>query len=180
MVTNYSSGIILVSGPVKSGKSRFAENMLKSRKDVIYIATGIINDGNSSWENRINKHRESRPPNWKTIESTNIYSVISKIKSSSTLLVDSIGGFVTAYLDLSEEEWVILLQNTINSIQSFDGLVVLVAEEVGWGVCPPTNIGNLFMDRLGLAIDKLDSIATQSWLVLHGRAINLSQNSIPI
>ena len=180
MVINYSNGIILVSGPVKSGKSRFAEKMLKNMDDVTYLATGSLDDVTKSWENRIIKHRKSRPSTWGTIESTNIISVITKVNSNGTLLIDSIGGFVSAYLGLDEEEWVLLLQNTITAIQSFDGLVVLVAEEVGWGVCPPTIIGNLFIDRLGLTINKLDSIATQSWLVLHGRAINLSQNSIPI
>ena len=180
MAINYSNGIILVSGPVKSGKSRFAEKILMNKHDVNYLATGISDDGTKSWENRITKHRQARPSTWKTIESTNIISVIAKINSNGTLLIDSIGGFVSAYLELSDEDWSILLKNTIKAIQSFDGLVVLVAEEVGWGVCPPTAIGNLFVDRLWLTINKVDSIATQSWLVLHGRAINLSQNSIPI
>ena len=180
MVSNYSNGIILVSGPVKSGKSRFAEKILVNKHDVTYLATGILGDGTKSWENRIIKHRKSRPFTWKTVESTNIISVIAKINSKGTLLIDSIGGFVSAYLKLSDEDWGILLQNTITAIQSFDGLVVLVAEEVGWGVCPPTIIGNLFIDRLGLTLNKLDSISSQSWLVLHGRAINLSQNSITI
>ena len=180
MVINDFNCIILVSGPVKSGKSRFAEKMLINKHDVNYLATGISDDGTKSWENRIFKHRQSRPSTWKTIESTNIISVIENINSNGTLLIDSIGGFVSEYLELSDEDWSILLRNTINAIQSFDGLVVLVAEEVGWGVCPPTIIGNLFVDRLGLTINKVDSIATQSWLVLHGRAINLSQNSIPI
>ena len=180
MVSNYSNGIILVSGPVKSGKSKFAEKMLINKHEVTYLATGILDDGTKSWENRIIKHRKSRPFNWNTIESTNIISVIQKANSNSTLLIDSIGGFVSSYLELSEEDWIILLRNTIKAIQSFDGLVVLVAEEVGWGVCPPTIIGNLFIDRPGVTINKVDSIATQSWLVLHGRAINLSQNSTPI
>ncbi len=180
MVSNFSKGIILVSGHVKSGKSKFAEKMLANKNDVTYLATGILNDGTKSWENRIIKHRKSRPFTWKTIESTNIISVIAKINSNGTLLIDSIGGFVNAYLELSEENWIILLQDTIKAIQSFDGLVVLVAEEVGWGVCPPTIIGNLFIDRLGSTINKVDSIAKQSWLVIHGRAINLTQNSVPI
>ena len=103
MVINYSNGIILVSGPVKSGKSRFAEKMLINKHDVTYLATGILDDGTQSWENRIIKHRKSRPLTWKTIESTNIISAIAKINSNGTLLIDSIGGFVSAYLELSEE-----------------------------------------------------------------------------
>ena len=180
MLHNYSRGIILVSGPVKSGKSKFAEKMLITRQDVTYLATGIISDNSKSWEKRVIQHRESRPSSWQTIESTDIISVLTKVKSNSTLLIDSIGSFVSAYLELSDDEWFRLLKNTIEALQSFDGLVVLVAEEAGWGVCPPTIIGNLFVDRLGITLEKLDSISTQSWLVIHGRAINLSQGSIPI
>ena len=180
MVTNYTNGIILVSGAVKSGKSRFAEKILMNRDDVTYLATGIINDGTNSWDQRIKSHRERRPSHWNTIESANIASVIDNLNFNSNLIIDSIGGFVSSYLELSDIEWSHLLGETIQAIKDYDGLILIVAEEVGWGVSPSTIVGNLFRDRLGLTIDKLESISTQSWIVLHGRALNLSQHSIPI
>ena len=52
---------------------------------------------------------------------------------------------------------------------------VLVIEETGWGVVPPTRIGGLFRDRLGALAQCLQTQADQSWLVLQGRAINLGE-----
>ena len=50
---------------------------------------------------------------------------------------------------------------------------VLVIEETGWGVVPPTRIGGRFRDRLGSLAQRLDQEADSAWLVLQGRAIDL-------
>ncbi len=180
MNINYSNGVVLVSGPVKSGKSKFAENILSHKEDVTYLATFAINDSSISWQNRIAEHKLRRPSHWKTVESNNISNTINNLTKKSSLLVDSLGGFVFAYLDLDDDNWQKLMATTINSIINFDGLILIVAEEAGWGVSPSSEVGNKFRDRLGLIIEKLSSISTDSWLVLHGRAINISINSIPI
>jgi adenosylcobinamide kinase/adenosylcobinamide-phosphate guanylyltransferase len=55
--------------------------------------------------------------------------------------------------------------------------VVLVVEETGWGVVPPTAIGGLFRDRLGALHQQLMRHAGAAWLVLGGRALDLMQFS---
>ncbi|HVQ92776.1 MAG TPA: bifunctional adenosylcobinamide kinase/adenosylcobinamide-phosphate guanylyltransferase, partial [Mycobacteriales bacterium] len=45
---------------------------------------------------------------------------------------------------------------------------VLVSDEVGWGVVPPTWSGRLFRDQLGLLNQDLASTADQVWLVVAG------------
>ena len=50
---------------------------------------------------------------------------------------------------------------------------MLVIEETGWGVVPPTRIGGLFRDRLGALAQQLDRAADAAWLVLQGRALDL-------
>ncbi len=180
MDIKYSKGIILVSGPVKSGKSKFAEKILSNKKNVTYIATGLICDGSKYWNNRINIHRQRRPSYWKTVESTDLELSINNLNNENNLLIDSLGGYVTGYLELNDQDWLLNLTTTIKVIKKFDGLMVLVAEEVGWGVSPSTKVGNIFRDRLSQTIERIDSISKESWLVLHGRAINLSKNSITI
>ena len=39
---------------------------------------------------------------------------------------------------------------------------VLVIEETGWGLVPPTAIGGLFRDRLGLLAERLNTLADDS------------------
>ena len=50
---------------------------------------------------------------------------------------------------------------------------VVVIEETGWGVVPPTRIGGVFRDRLGALAQKLDGVADDAWLVVQGRALDL-------
>lgn len=64
------SNIILVSGPVKSGKSTFAEQLVKDCQSdtVAYIATQANAFVDKEFQRRIAKHQASRPSNWVTIE----------------------------------------------------------------------------------------------------------------
>ena len=55
---------------------------------------------------------------------------------------------------------------------------VIVVEETGWGVVPATKIGGLFRDRQGWLAQRLEQHAADSWLVIQGRAVNLSQLGI--
>ena len=57
---------------------------------------------------------------------------------------------------------------------------VLVIEETGWGVVPPTAIGGLFRDRLGALAQRLDRQAVASWLVVQGRALDLHALGVPV
>ena len=56
--------------------------------------------------------------------------------------------------------------------------VVMVVEETGWGIVPATKIGGLFRDRQGWLAQCLEQHASESWLVIQGRAVNLSQLGI--
>ncbi|XJS10925.1 bifunctional adenosylcobinamide kinase/adenosylcobinamide-phosphate guanylyltransferase [Aerococcaceae bacterium WGS1372] len=64
------SNIILVSGPVKSGKSSFAERIIKESNlnKVAYIATQANEFLDDEFKRRIIKHQQSRPSHWETIE----------------------------------------------------------------------------------------------------------------
>ena len=65
------------------------------------------------------------------------------------------------------------VNSLIATIRSSHCTFVLVIEETGWGVVPPTRIGGLFRDRLGSLAQALDRVANAAWLVLQGRALDL-------
>ena len=52
--------------------------------------------------------------------------------------------------------------------------MILVSEQTGWGVVPPTAIGGLFRDRLGSLEQQLAPLCSAIWLVIAGRALNLT------
>jgi adenosylcobinamide kinase/adenosylcobinamide-phosphate guanylyltransferase len=51
--------------------------------------------------------------------------------------------------------------------------VILVAEEVGWGVVPSYPIGRLFRDRLGTLTRRMSAIADATYLVTAGYVLDL-------
>ena len=69
---------------------------------------------------------------------------------------------------------------TVSSISKYKGILVIVIEAIGWETVAPTKIGNLFIDRLATMSCLLEQYSITSWLVIQGRAINLTQSSISI
>ena len=173
--------ITIISGPKKGGKSLWAEKLLRKQTDVIYIATGTISEEDENWNERIKLHRKRRNKEWKTIESNeNLSITIDKIHSGKTLLIDSLGGFVSSLIDHSDEVWLNIRNQFINSLNNYNGDVIIVSEEVGWGLMSEYVIGNTFVDRLGLITRDIEYLAKESWLVLHGKAVNLTKIGIEI
>ena len=169
-----TSRLILVSGPARSGKSRWAEHLLHHHPVVTYIATAATRPDDRDWQMRLEAHRKRRPDHWSVAESgAALVNVIDNLAPGQSVLIDALGGFVAHHLELTASEWDQLCEHLIASIRSSHCTFVLVIEETGWGVVPPTRIGGLFRDRLGSLAQALDRVADGAWLVLQGRALDL-------
>ena len=105
---------------------------------------------------------------------------LKTVDPMQAVLVDSIGGFVANHLDLETEAWAQQSERLLSTLLHCPYKCVVVIEETGWGVVPPTQIGGLFRDRLGQLAQQLDQIADVSWLVLQGRAVDLRAISHPV
>jgi len=173
--------VVLVNGPSSSGKSLWAERLIESCNQVAYIATSFNDPNDSTFQERINKHRERRPVNWKLIEaSSDLPNDIRKIDNSYVLIIESLGGFVAQTLHLSSKEWSDLQQDLINTITNHKNKVIIVIEEASWGVVPTTSSGLMFRDRLGLTSQELEPISKQFWLVISGRAIDMKTYGVAV
>ena len=148
MVSDINNSLILVSGPARSGKSRWAEHLLQNHPDVTYIATAAARPADLEWKKRLEAHRQRRPEHWTVAESgAELVEVIETLSPGQSVLIDA--------------------------VTSSRCTVVLVIEETGWGVVPPTRVGGLFRDRLGALAQQFDRVADAAWLVLQGRALDL-------
>ena len=173
-VAGQTSRLILVSGPARSGKSRWAEHLLRHHPVVTYIATAATRPDDRDWQKRLEAHRQRRPDHWSVAEcGAELVNAIDNLAPGQSVLIDALGGFVAHHLDLSPSEWDHLCDRLIISISSSQCTFVLVIEETGWGVVPSTRIGGLFRDRLGSLAQALDRVANAAWLVLQGRALDL-------
>ena len=57
------------------------------------------------WPVRIEIHKKRRPENWLLKESSDLIPIISNQFNKNCLLIDSIGGFVTSYIDVDRNNW---------------------------------------------------------------------------
>ena len=176
-----SSPLILVCGPSRGGKSRWAESLLCNDVLVTYVATAAQRLDDDDWQLRLDLHRQRRPKHWRLIESgADLCGALATIGPEQSVLIDALGGFVAWHLDQTEQQWHKQAQALLKQLLSMPQPRVLVAEETGWGVVPPTKVGGLFRDRLGGLSEQIQRHADQSWLVIQGRAINLQALGCPV
>jgi adenosylcobinamide kinase / adenosylcobinamide-phosphate guanylyltransferase len=176
-MTTINSMVTLVTGAARSGKSEWAERLaIKSGLQVVYVATAKIDLTDAEWQVRIGQHRQRRPLDWQTVERPeNLSELVTMALPGQCLLIDSLGTWVANFLEDSEEVWLIEQSKLLGSLQAPVGMVILVAEETGWGVVPAYALGRLFRDRLGTLTRKIGSIADPVYLVTAGRVLNLAE-----
>jgi len=183
-----AAGLILVTGPSRSGKSRWAEHLAAQHPGpVLYLATGQPPGEDESWAKRVADHRDRRPDEWQTLEvGAALTEALASLNNSMEpgrsrlLLVDALGTWLAQHLDDGPEEWQDRSAALLDQLARQREPVVLVMEEVGWGLVPPTAIGGLFRDRMGALQQRLNAISRESWLVVNGRALNLHQLGVPV
>lgn len=174
--------ITLVTGPSRSGKSEWAENLAgREGKTVTYIATGRENPNDADWQARIQRHRDRRPADWLTeVVHKQLTPTLANLEGASVGLVDSLGGWVANTLDCNEQQWHTMQGELVETLPKLPATIIFVAEETGWGVIPPYPMGRLFRDRLGALIRHLGRIADQTYLVAGGHALDLSHWGEPL
>lgn len=175
---------VLVTGGVRSGKSRHAESLLSeapSVTSVTYVASGpsVDVDSDPDWVARIAAHRARRAATWTTVESGDLASAL---RLDGPVLVDCLGTWLTAVLDTRglwdapcESVTAIvnaLLDEVVGLLAARDE-VVLVTNEVGLGVVPAHRSGRLFRDLLGLVNQRLATACDEVHLVVAGRVLRL-------
>lgn len=176
------SKVILVTGPARSGKSEWAENLaIQSGKSVIYVATARENPDDQEWQERIEKHKQRRPSGWVTIsEPVKMTTILNKSQPNTLMLIDSLGTWVANLLEDDDLEWEQTLVDFLEVVPLAEADLVFVAEETGWGVVPAYPLGRKFRDRLGNLVRRLSAVCETVYLVTGGYVLNLSVLGIPV
>ena len=175
------TGLILITGPIKSGKSKLAEFLIKDQESITYIATSKPRHDDPEWELKIDVHRRRRPHNWKLIEyPPNICETIKSFQNNESILIDSLGGLVEQYLMIDQDQWNLIQANFINCLKSSELAIIIVSEEIGWGVVPATPMGHLFRERLSSLSSSISCNTSKKWLAINGTAIDLDNYGVQI
>jgi len=174
--------VTLVLGGARSGKSRYAESLLRAHPAVTYVAPGAVPDGSDpEWSERILRHQARRPAGWSTAETTDLAGVIRA--ADQPVLIDCLSTWTARLIDdidawqdrvraasHLEEETVRLL----DALGSATVDVVLVTNEVGCSVVPGTASGRMFRDDLGRLNAAVSAASDHVALVVAGRVLDLS------
>jgi adenosylcobinamide kinase / adenosylcobinamide-phosphate guanylyltransferase len=159
--------IVLVLGGTRSGKSEVAERIAAGLPPpVTYVATASVGD-DPDFACRVAAHRARRPATWRTVEDpANLHECVRGL--SGTVLVDSTGAWIAAAPNFGAD-----VDAFRDACVARSGDTVIVGEEVGLAVHPPTEVGRRFADALGNCNRRLADVADRVLLVVAGRTLDL-------
>ena len=190
MIDSNSKGTLtLILGGVRSGKSRFGQELAHhvGGDNVLFVATAESRDDEMA--RRIDKHRQSRPSAWQTLEQPlGTGQAITAYESPKpVVLLDCLTLLVSNVLfevesDLNSPEGISAIESRMQA--EVDSLIrvaevrrchlIIVSGEVGMGLVPETPLGRLFRDLLGWANQRIASRATSTYLLVAGLPINIA------
>lgn len=169
-VSSSLAGTILVLGGARSGKSAYAERLLARHAGArVYLATAEAGDAEMAL--RIRRHRKRRGDGWDTIEAP--LDLPAAIRAEPrALLVDCLtlwlSNLMAAGRDLDAAGG-----QLCDAIRRPGGPVVLVSNEVGWGIVPENALAREFCDHAGRLNQRVAAVADRVLLVAAGLALPL-------
>jgi adenosyl cobinamide kinase/adenosyl cobinamide phosphate guanylyltransferase len=141
-------GFVLLTGGVRSGKSRLAVELAAgSGRDVLFVATARETDPDMAA--RIQAHRNQRPAGWRTEEEPErVAEQVAAAPPASFVVVDCLGLWVS-------------------------NLMAAGGDEAAVGVHPQSALGRSFRDLLGRVNTIVAGAAGEAYLVVAGRLLPL-------
>ncbi|MBE1492530.1 bifunctional adenosylcobinamide kinase/adenosylcobinamide-phosphate guanylyltransferase [Plantactinospora soyae] len=166
---------ILVLGGIRSGKSEFAESLVRDLPAVRYVATAIIGAEDPDWAARIEAHQIRRPAAWSTeeanVDPSQLAELIGEAKPGETLLIDDLGGWVTVLLDPAHQpaDDLATIGELGTAIRNCPARLLLVSPEVGLSMVPMTPLGRAYADALGATNQAVADACDEVVLVVAGQ-----------
>ena len=158
--------LTFVIGGARSGKSRYGESVIATLPPPwTYVATAGA--GDDEMVERIASHRARRGPDWQTIEAPRDLVAALKSCRNTPVLVDCLtlwlSNLMLAEADIEAE--VAQLEATLAAMTA---PVVLVSNEVGYGIVPDYPLGRRFRDHQGILNQKIAARADRVVFVVAG------------
>ena len=173
--------LVLVTGGVRSGKSRWAQDTAWSSagEAVTVIATAEALD--DEMRRRIDNHKHHRPAGWETLEAPRQAGAAILAAANDTVILDCVTVLTGAAIGFAGAEteantlaaMAAEVTGIIDACTGRAGRLIVITNEVGWGVHPPTPIGRWYQDGLGAANQRLAAAADQVVLMVSGIEMRL-------
>ncbi len=187
------SKIILVTGGQACGKSSFAQKIAETNKGKkFYIATALPID--EEIKAKIQRHQQQRGNAFITIEEPmNLHNPIQKAENSSwqSMVIDCLTMWAFNLLTKFENNPSLIeehMNKFVNALKNFKNAnrgtektnpknlnkkIVIVTNEVGWGIIPPDPLSRRYVELLGKINKEIANIADTVYLMVSGIALQV-------
>lgn len=167
--------LILVGGGARSGKSRFAlrrASELGARR--VFVATAEPFD--DEMKERIERHRTERGNLFRTLEAPiDLPRAMEGLTDVDVVVIDCLTIWLSNLLlkDYGEERVEHEVEALLARVRPRRFHTLVVTNEVGMGMVPPSRLGRLFRDVAGRAHQKLAEEADAIYLATLGTVLRL-------
>ncbi len=167
--------ISLVLGGARSGKSRYAESLVAAlpppwKGPWNYVATAEA--GDAEMAERIAAHRARRGASWRTIEAPRDLAGSLQRAGDAPVLIDCLtlwlSNLMLAGADIDAE-----MEGLDAALSLAAAPIVMVANEVGFGIVPDHPLGRRFRDMQGVLNQRIATRADRVVLMVAGLPLAL-------
>ena len=169
------SRLIFVLGGASSGKSRVALDLAGKGRPRAFVATGQALDREMAA--RIERHQAARPSDWDTAEvpkeiaewfrcNVNVYQ--SVVVDCLTLWLSNMQG-----RKLTSKAVFTATEDLLQAIRATKARVVIVSNELGFGLVPATKTVRAFRDLAGRVNQQVAAEADEVYLTVSGLPLRL-------
>jgi adenosylcobinamide kinase/adenosylcobinamide-phosphate guanylyltransferase len=150
----------------------YAEGLFAGVATPVYLATGTAGDGEMS--ERITLHRARRGAQWHTVEEALDLTgaLMRESRPDRPILVDCLtlwlGNLMGYQRDVGQA-----FDGLLTALPGLAGPVVMVSNEVGWGIVPDNALARRFRDHAGELHQRVAAVADQVVLVTAGLPLTL-------
>lgn len=159
---------LLVLGGARSGKSRYAQARAEAAGAApLFIATAQPFD--AEMRARIARHIEDRGPAWQTREAPIELAATLRRDAAPerVLLVDCLTLWLSNVL-LRGDPVEDAAHALVETVRGLPGTIILVSNEVGFGIVPETPLGRRFRDLQGRLNQDMAAVSNEVVLVVAG------------
>jgi adenosylcobinamide kinase/adenosylcobinamide-phosphate guanylyltransferase len=152
MTSKPNDAFLLVLGGCRSGKTGYGVAWAEAAGGKrAYLATAAIHD--DEMRDRVRRHQSERGAGWITVEETiDAPSALAGLAGrADVVLVDCLTMWITNLMlaDWTDRGVRAEARRLVDAVRTFDGPVVVVANEVGLGIVPDNPLARRFRDLAG-------------------------------
>lgn len=167
------SRTVLVLGGARSGKSAFAERLVvETGLSRHYIATGRAFD--DEMRDRIAKHRRDRGDGWVTHEEPLALAerITATARPDRAVLIDCLTLWITNLM-LEDRDIAAAFAGLGAALERAEGPVVIVSNEVGFGIVPENRMARDFRDHAGRLHQQVAALAQDVYFIAAGLPLKM-------